>query len=433
MVITFPGVDVRKCVMIIFLMAYLFSRGIKASEIFTNARQYALGGAYSAMVQGAEAIFTNPANLYLNHGKKFSMNILGIGAELSNNSISHINYQRYVGDYLKPEDIDYLLGRIPPEGVNLRSDAKLQGFSVGYGPVAVGFRAFSSYYSLFSRELFELALKGNDLNRIYLFDPVKGDGLTIASAGLALGHSFNYENSVIRNFGFGINLRYLYGLSYTKVTESSFYTQATYTTIKGNGEIKAEYAEGGTGYGVTVGSTVTLHSDFRLSVILENARSSMVWDKNARELSFNFHINEERVQAILQARGSIDSLFVTQDTSIAVDKYSMTLPSVLRMGIMIPFSDKTWFVNADYEQAFDQAAFSSVKPRIAVGTEFLPNRVFRFRIGASFGGNYENHYSGGMGLAFNNFCWDIAFRTYNGITSWASKGFGVATSIAVRY
>ncbi|MBN1481193.1 hypothetical protein EH223_01940 [candidate division KSB1 bacterium] len=423
----------RKCVIAKLVILIFFIPASQASEIFSNARQYALGGAYSAMAQGAEALFTNPANLYLNHNKKFSMNILGIGAELSNNSISHVNYQRYVGDYLEPQEIDYILSKIPREGVNLRSDAKLQGFSIGYGPVAIGFRAFSSYYSLFSRELFELALKGNEINRTYHFDPVKGDGLTIASAGLALGHSFNYENSVIQNFGFGVNIRYLYGLSYTKVTESSFYTQTTYTTLEGDGKIKAEYAEGGTGYGLTVGSSVTLHSDFRLSVILENASSSMVWDKNARELSFTFDVNEEKVQAILEANGSVDSLFLTQDTSFAVDHYTMTLPSVLRMGVMIPFYNKMWFVNAEYEQSFDQVAFSSIKPRFAVGTEFLPNRVFRFRIGASFGGNYENHYSGGMGLAFNNFCWDIAFRTYNGITSWTSKGFGVATSIAFRY
>ena len=44
-----------------------------------------------------------------------------------------MTYQRYVGDYLDPEDIDYILGKIPEEGVSLRSDAKLQAFSIGYG------------------------------------------------------------------------------------------------------------------------------------------------------------------------------------------------------------------------------------------------------------------------------------------------------------
>ena len=428
-----PGVDVKKCAVLIILCVVFFPDPPQASEIFSNARQYALGGAYSAMAQGAEAIFTNPANIYLNHKKKFSMNILGIGAELSNNSISHVNYQRYVGDYLDPEDIDYILSKIPQEGVNLRSDAKLQGFSVGYGPVAVGFRGYSSYSSLFARELFELAFKGNELNRLYEFDPVEGDGLTVAAVGLALGHSVNFDSSVVRNFGFGVNVRYLYGLSYTKVTDSGFHSRTTYSTLEGDGFLNANYAEGGTGYGITVGTSVTLYSDFRASVVLENIASSMDWDKNAQELGFTFHVNEDKVESLLETNGPIDSLFFAQDTSIAVEKFTLALPSVLRIGAMIPFYKKKWYINTEYEQAFDQAAFSSIKPRFAVGAEFLPNNIFRFRLGASFGGNYENHYSGGMGLSFSNFCWDIAFRTYNGITSWASKGFGVATSIAIRY
>ncbi|MBN1464498.1 hypothetical protein JXA02_01965 [candidate division KSB1 bacterium] len=423
----------KKCILTTSLFVASLAISPQASEIFGNARQYALGGAYSAMAQGAEAMFSNPANLYLNHNRKFSMNILGIGAEVANNSISHVTYQRYVGDYLDEKEIDYILGEIPEEGVSLRSDAKLQAFSIGYGPVAIGIRGFSSYSSLFARELFELAFRGNEINRVYKFDPVKGDGLTVAAAGLALGHSFYFENSVVKNFGFGVNFRYLYGLSYTRVTESRFFAQTTYSSLDGDGSIKAEYSEGGVGYGVTVGTTVALYNDFRLAVVIENLHSTMDWDKRSRELSFTFDVNEERIESLLQANGTVDSLFLTQDTSIAVDKFTISLPSVLRLGMMLPLQAKRWYLNTEYEQGFDDAEFFAFKPRLALGVEFLPNNVFRFRIGASFGGNYENHYSGGMGLAFDRFCWDIAFRTYGGITSWASKGFGVATSIAIRY
>jgi hypothetical protein len=423
----------KKCILIIFLFFVFLAIPLDASEIFSNARQYALGGAYSAMAQGADALFSNPANLYLDNKPRFSMNILGIGAELSNNSISHVTYQRYVGDYLDAEEIDDILGRIPEEGVSLRSDAKLQAFSIGYGPIAIGIRGFSSYSSLFARELFELAFKGNEINRVYKFDPVKGDGQSIISAGLALGHSFYFENSVIKNFGFGVNFRYLYGLSYARVVESSFFTQTTFSSMDGDGSIKADYSEGGTGYGVTVGTTVALHNDIRASIVIENIYSTMDWDKRSQELSFVFDINEEKIESLLEANGTIDSLLFTQDTSIAVNKFTTSLPSVFRFGMMLPLEANRWYLNSEYEQAFDESAFSTVKPRFAVGVEFLPNSVFRFRIGASFGGNYENHYSGGMGLAFDRFCWDIAFRTYGGITSWASKGFGVATSIAIRY
>jgi hypothetical protein len=416
----------------VIFVCFSFTTVVSASDIFSNARQYGLGGAYSAMVQGAEATFSNPANLYLNPKQKFSMNLLGLGAELSNNAISHSSYQRYVGDYLDDQEIDDMLSLIPADGVNLRSDAKLQGIGIAYGPVSFGIRGFSSYSSIFARELFELALKGNELDRIYSFSPVSGEGMSVAAAGLGLGHSFTFSESVVKNFAFGVTLSYLYGLSFTRVSESDFYTETTFTDIEGDGSLVAEYAEGGDGYAVNLGTTIALFNDIRASVVLQNVTSLMEWDKNAKNILFHFNINENGLEPLLDAGSPIDSVFVTQDTSIAVSKFTSRLPSVLRLAMMIPLRTSL-SLNTEYEQGFDDSAISSTKPRFAMGAEFRPNRVLRFRVGASIGGSYENHYSGGFGLAIDRFCWDIAVRSYNGLTSKTSKGFGLATSIGIRY
>ncbi len=431
-VTTIPGVDVKKCVTITCLIVVLFSNVPQASEIFSNARQYALGGAYSAMGQGAEAIFTNPANIYLDHKKKFSMSFLGVGAELSNNSISHTTYETYSGAYLDSTRIGNILGDIPDEGFNLRSDIKLQGLSIGIGPVALGFRAYSTYSGLFARELFELALRGNELERTYDFSPVKVDGMTIAAGGLAIGHSINVDSSVVKNVGFGLNVRYLHGLTYNHITDSDFNSTTTYASLQGRGHISMESAQGGAGYGVTVGTSVTLFTNLRASVVLENIISGMEWTENVREESIAFHVDQEGLDALLDSNGTNQKLVDVERDDIDLEKISMTLPSILRLGLMIPLHDEKWYVNTEYEQIFNQNVFL-IKPRFAAGAEYLPNSVFRFRFGASFGGNYENHYSGGMGIAIGKFCWDIAFRTYNGITSWASKGFGVAMNVAIRY
>jgi hypothetical protein len=433
-VTTISGVDVKKCVTITCacLLLVLLSTASQSSEIFSNARQYALGGAYSAMAQGAEAIFTNPANIYLDHRKKFSMNFLGIGAELSNNSISHTTYETYSGAYLDSSRIKTILSNIPHEGFNLRSDIKLQGLSIGIGPVAIGFRAYSTYSGLFARELFELALRGNELERTYDFSPVKVDGMTIVSGGLAIGHSINVDSSVVKNVGFGLNVRYLHGLTYNNITESTFNSTTTYSSLQGNGQISMESAQGGAGYGVTVGTSVTLYSNLRASVVIENIVSGMEWSKNVREESIAFNVDQEGLDALLESNGQDQELVDVEQSTAKLDNISMTMPSILRFGLMIPFYKEKWYVNTEYEQIFNQNVFS-IKPRFAAGAEYLPNSVFRFRFGASFGGNYENHYSGGMGIALGKFAWDIAFRTYNGITSWASKGFGVAMNVAIRY
>ena len=426
------GDDVKSSFYNVLLAGICLASVLNASDIFTNARQYGLGGAYSAMVQGAEATFVNPANLYLNPKKKFSMNLLGVGAELSNNAISHNSYQRYVGDYLDDQEIEDMLRLIPADGVQLHSNAKVQGLSIAYGPIAVGVRGFSNYSSIFARELFELALKGNELDRIYSFKPVNGEGISAAVVGLGLGHSFYFDESVVKNIAFGVTVNYVYGLSYTQVSESDFFTQTTSSSIEGEGTLVAEYAEGGDGYAANLATTIALFNNVRASVVVQNAVSLMTWDRNAKNIFFHFSMNENGGQPLLDADGSIDSVFVTQDTSIAVSRFITQLPSVLRFAVTVPVREN-WSVNTEYEQGFDDSAISSTRPRLALGAEYRPGKLFRFRVGASLGGNYENHYSGGFGITIERFCWDVAFRTYNGLSSKTSKGFGLATSLSIRY
>jgi len=414
------------------LALFFLAAATNASDIFSNAQQYGLGGAYSAMVEGAEATFANPANLYLDPTHKFSMNLLGLGAQVSNNAISHNSYQRYVGDFLDEQEKTDLLSLIPAEGVKLKSDAKLQGVSLAYGPLAFGVRGFSSYSSIFARELFELALRGNELDRVYSFNPVKGEGMSVAAAGVGLSHNIRITQSVIKNISFGATVSYLYGLSFTRVAESNFYSKTTRSSLEGDGRLVAEYAEGGSGYAVNLGTTIALFNNVRASVVLQNVTSFMTWDKNAKNIYFQFNMNENGFEPILDSGGPIDSVFVTQDSSIAVAKFTTQLPSVMRFAVMIPIREQLT-VNTEYEQGFNDSAMSSTRPRLAIGAEYRPSRIIRLRVGVSIGGNYENHYSTGFGLAIDRFCWDVAVRTYNGLSSGTSKGFGLATSLAIRY
>jgi len=422
----------KSCIDKVLLVILFLAAATHASDIFSDARQYGLGGAYSALVEGAEATFVNPANLYLDPTQKFSMNLLGLSAQVSNNAISHNSYQRYVGDFLDEQEKSDILGFIPAEGVNLKSDAKLQGLGLAYGPVAFGVRGFSSYSSIFARELFELALRGNELDRVYSFNPVKGEGMSVASAGVGLSHNFRITQSVIKNISFGTTLSYLYGLSFTRVAESGFYSKTTRSSLAGDGRLVAEYAEGGNGYAVNLGTTIALFNEVRVSVVLQNVTSFMTWDKNAKNIYFQFNMNENSAEPILDSSGSIDSVFVTQDSSVAVAKFTTQLPSVMRFAVTIPIREQVT-VNTEYEQGFDDSAISSTRPRLALGAEYRPSRIFRLRLGASIGGNYENHYSTGFGLAIDRFCWDVAVRTYNGLSSRTSKGFGLATSLSIRY
>lgn len=403
----------------------------QAYEIFSSARQYSMGGAYTAVALGAEATFLNPANLGLKNTNKFSMNLLGLGAELSNNAFSHLLYQKYIGDYWDAQEIDLILSEIPDEGVSLNSNAKVQGLSIGIGPFAFGVRGFSSISSYFARELFELALMGNELNRVYTFNPVIGDGISGASVGVAYGKGFHIQRKVVDTISFGLLMRYIHGFSYIDVVESQFFSQTTTSSIEGLGHMIVDYSEGGKGYGLNVATTFKFSNDWQASLVYQNAMSSMRWERNSQKIYFDFHLNHNNLEAILNSKGRIDSLVILQDSSAAVPRFSTYLPQIIRFGLLIPVKDQ-FNLALEYEQGFETTALSSEHPRFSLGTEIRVSDFFRVRTGISLGGRYENHFSGGLGFVMNRFHWDVAMRTYNGITSTTSKGFGLATSLALR-
>ncbi|RPI03583.1 MAG: hypothetical protein EHM72_01120 [Calditrichaeota bacterium] len=422
----------KKLIVNIFLAIEFFPFCVHAEETFSSARQYAMSGAYSAMARGAEALFLNPANLGFPQKKKFSINIIGLGAELSNNTLSHLMYQKYVGTYLDADEIDEILDEIPSSGLNINSNAKIQGFSIGIGSFAFGIRGFSNYSSYFSREIFELVLMGNELNRVYKFNPIKGDGITAAAVGAAFGKSFKFEQTAINAMAFGLMVRYLHGFSYARVTASEFYTQTTAAAIEGLGHLSMNYAEGGNGFSVTSALSFELVNDWTVSFVLHNSLSEMIWNVQAKALNYDFQIDKNNIEAFLENGGSIDSLFVTADSSRMLNSFSTRLPSILNFGLSMPFGNN-FNLNFEIENGFERSSLSSNSLRILAGAELAVAPFFYVRSGVSVGGNFGNQFSGGFGIKINNFCWDLAARTFHGITSETSKGFGVATSLAIRY
>ncbi|MDZ7315268.1 MAG: DUF5723 family protein [candidate division KSB1 bacterium] len=413
-----------------FFLAFCMFAAAGASDIFTNARQYAMSGAYSAAATGCDAIFLNPANLGLPFRNPFSMNFFGISGDFTNNAWSHVIYQRYVGTYLDEREVETILNAVPREGFELSSNLRLHGLSLGYGPFAFGVRGFSSYSGSFARELFELMLHGNELNRLYEFNPVQGDGMSAIAMGLGFGKGYAVENSVIETLSWGVTARYLYGLSYARITRSHFISQTTFAGISGAGTLDLDYAEGGRGYALTAALSLQLQNKWIASVILHNPLSQMEWDIRAVKSTFDFRLKEQPLEALLRS-ASIDSFFITDYYQEPVEKHLVRLPRVLNIAMAAPFADN-YLVSAEFEVGFRDSALSSRDPRLAIGGEIRLTDYLFVRAGASRGGLGPDFFSGGFGISLRRFSFDAAFRTYSGLTSATSTGLGLAAGLSLR-
>ena len=88
----------------------------------SSARSVAMGGAFTSLATGVEAFRYNPANLGLQEYQKSGMEILGMGANISNNSFSLDDYNKYSGAFITSDDKEYILGRVPDEGLSVSTD-----------------------------------------------------------------------------------------------------------------------------------------------------------------------------------------------------------------------------------------------------------------------------------------------------------------------
>ena len=63
-----------------------------------------MGGAYIGLAKGVEAGLYNPANLGLAAYRQTGLALVGVGADLSNNSFTLNDYNEYTGAFLTDDD-----------------------------------------------------------------------------------------------------------------------------------------------------------------------------------------------------------------------------------------------------------------------------------------------------------------------------------------
>ena len=103
--------------LLLLLAILVTSSPLSAGTGMTSGRSAAMGGAYLSLADGAEAARFNPANLGLVGYQVNTIEILGLGASIGNNSFSLNDYNTDTGAYLTNADKEYILNKIPDDGL----------------------------------------------------------------------------------------------------------------------------------------------------------------------------------------------------------------------------------------------------------------------------------------------------------------------------
>jgi hypothetical protein len=397
--------------------------GLATASGRSSARSMAMGGAHIGLASGVDAAKYNPANLGLSNHRQTGLELFALGANISNNSFSLADYNKYSGAILTSADKTYILDRIPAEGMKLTADVEADALAISTGSIALCVTGVGSANVNLSRDIFDLILNGNAYADTIDVTGSYSDVLSYASAGLSYGTSIYTQGS--RQLAVGFTAKYLRGIAIERVTELHGMIATYQTGFQGEGNMIAQTAEGGTGYAVDLGAALKLSNSYTVGLQIENFLSQIKWNRRTQEHGYVFSFDTMTVANMG------DDYIVSDDYTKDIAPFTSTLPSTMTFGIARTSGSLVWAV--DWQQGFKKSVGSTTKPRISAGAEWSGLKFIPLRAGYATGGKYNTAFSFGSGLRLFGYYLDVAAVTGSSLSGYSSKGLNIAVSTGLHF
>jgi len=387
-----------------------------------SARSVAMAGAYTGLASGVDAARYNPANLGLSGYQQYTLEIVGAGANVSNNSFTLGEYNRYTGAVLTDADKRDILSKVPQEGLNVAADVEASVLSLSKGPFAFSIEGVGLADVNVSRDIIDLIFNGNSFRDTISVAGTHADAVAYLGFGLSYGRAVYTAGT--RQLAVGATLKYLRGLGVERAVDMQGLI-ATYTTgLEGDGRFIIQTATGGSGVALDIGAALKINDDYTAGWRIKNFLSTVSWSKNTEEHGYLFSFDTMTIDNMT------DGYVVSDDYTKPIPGFSTNLPSVMNIGVANTSGELLWAV--DWEQGFRRAAGATTKPRLSAGLEWWPSTYAPLRAGLSIGGNRNTAWSLGSGVVVGPYYFDFAFITSTTLTPYSAKGINFAFSTGLH-
>jgi hypothetical protein len=279
------------------LLAGLLAPATLAAQLpDPSTRALGMGGAYTSLARGYEAVFWNPAMLATTGNKSFTIGLPHVVVEVGSNTYSFGDFRRFRGEYLSDEDKQYLLDRISADDsvLTLRWLAGVTPFGLSIGPFAVAVAASGDADLSVGPDAVELALFGNAARSGpgEFFTAAGSNGRGWAATTIAGSFAMPLRLPLGR-LAVGVTGKYVIGNFIGRGAEmdSRFQVNPAFDAFAVGHAIYTDYsdrpsagdllgdAKAGSGWGLDLGATLQpIGRNITLSAVLVNALGSMSWD-----------------------------------------------------------------------------------------------------------------------------------------------------------
>jgi hypothetical protein len=393
-----------------------------------NARSLGMAGAYTAVADGADAMRWNPASL----GKATKSEHLALtlapnlALGFGNNLLSFGELANLIDSRtLNAENTERILETLPGTGWRLMLGTGTSlALAMPNSRTGVFLDAALDTKGIdVPRDVIALLLNGNASLPNVRIDDLEG---ATATAVASLGSSFAFPLG--SEGGLGMNLRYLRGIGYAKVTEAS----GTLFSLSSTGEMGAdarlttEYATGGNGIAADFGIAGIVGERLRWGAVLGNV-GAMSWSR----ISIKDYSLKVEPFPLVSATGSVtDFSAQTRDAlkeeSREEGPREIWLPPYARLsGAIQPWQPV--MLTGEFQVGFGDGYGVSSIPELKLGSELRLLSWLPIRGGFALGGDQGLLLATGLGLDLPGFRLDFAMGGLNGFGSHA-KGATYALS-----
>ena len=407
---------------VISILLVLFSSA--AGSGWDNARSIGMAGSYTAVARGYDAIAFNPANLALSDSRGTALQIFGIGTMINNNSFSKGDYNKYNGLYLSESDKNDILAKIPEGGLEFKGNSAASMLSFSSGPFAVSATVEAGGRGNLSKDVVELAFFGNNIGETITIDDADAEGIAHVDINFAYGRKVkNYRWGELTA---GVNLKYIRGLAYFKVSDAVANATTNADGIDSDGSVSIKSSTGGSGFGLDVGAAATYKENWVFSAGIKNLLSSINWSKDTKETEYFYDMTSFTVET-----ADDDSTVISDDVEREISSFSASLAPQINLGAKHEIGK--FLLASDLKLGLAKKAGVTTTPELSFGAEYSYLAFLPVRAGLSFGGLHGSSLGLGGGIRLSSFFVDIAWASSGTILPSFGRGLSLAVSSGLRF
>ncbi|MCB9358017.1 MAG: hypothetical protein H6506_04195 [Calditrichaeota bacterium] len=391
-----------------------------------SGRQLGLAGAQDLLEYSSDVVHGGAAVLARQQTQQLWIDLPRFSAGARNNSFS-VNFwnDQFSKDrYLTSADKREIMDRISENGLTISGLASVPLAGAVYRKIALQFSEEYALHVNADRELFELALYGNQLNRGYTLEDFGGEQYALLDAGVALGYEFKQE--AIKGLYGGIGFHFYLGQHLDKVTDAFGELSSTDSLLTGYGAVQRVRSNRGDGIGFDLSLLGEINERWSVGVGARQIGGGLTWVVDEATLDA-FEVDSAGVIVdSLDDEDYVSRAFRSSSNSVSGGSIETQLPTILEASGRHVLTPRALLL-ATVRVRLQESAQGKPGGEIALGGEHKIAEMFLIRGGFGSGGPFGTRFSLGGGLRTGHYDLDIGCAWHDGLfasTKGLSIGFG---------